>query len=157
MTFSVGTVPRAKREIVTMRQRGQKRRFERFYWGVEWEVFLCSSVPTEYLPRNSAARTPAPRQSTTIGWSMGKYGNGVVVDCGANLKLMQKTRESQKMNTSEPRKQRKSRPHWYEQHIDECALCGSQDRYRVRVYGPKPQNPEERYFFEQFACPHHFL
>jgi hypothetical protein len=48
--------------------------------------------------------------------------------------------------------------YWYRFYTTECVLCGAGDTYKERVYDrPKPENPAERYEFEQFACPEHFL
>jgi hypothetical protein len=38
-----------------------------------------------------------------------------------------------------------TRPHWYRRHVGECPVCGRDKSYRVRVYGPKPKDPRERY------------
>jgi hypothetical protein len=35
--------------------------------------------------------------------------------------------------------------HWYKLFSGECPLCGSSTAYRVRQYGPKPENHEDRY------------
>jgi len=36
------------------------------------------------------------------------------------------------------------KPHWYLRHIRECPVCGADDSYRVRMYTPRPENPDER-------------
>lgn len=36
------------------------------------------------------------------------------------------------------------RVHWYRLHKGECPVCGRDASYRERVYGPKPENPQER-------------
>jgi hypothetical protein len=46
---------------------------------------------------------------------------------------------------------------WYETFTTECVLCGKGDRYRVRRYDSKPEDPGDRYHFSQFACDEHFL
>lgn len=46
-----------------------------------------------------------------------------------------------------PKSQRSNqmtRKHWYRLHIGECPVCGSEQSYRVRVYGRKPKRPEAR-------------
>jgi hypothetical protein len=49
-------------------------------------------------------------------------------------------------------------PHWYRTHLSECVLCGRNENYRERVYGPKPTDPAVRYVYEpDHACEDHFL
>ncbi len=51
------------------------------------------------------------------------------------------------------------RQYWYEFHVSECVLCGSDASYKERVYDrPKPDDPQERYKQDaQWACDTHFL
>ena len=46
--------------------------------------------------------------------------------------------------------------HWYKIYMDECVLCGRGGTERVRVYGEKPKDYKEIYFYSQYACGHHF-
>lgn len=46
--------------------------------------------------------------------------------------------------------------YWYYTTFRECALCGSQDNYKVRRYDKRPKKFEDRNKFEQFACCIHF-
>lgn len=34
---------------------------------------------------------------------------------------------------------------WYRIHVGECPVCGSDQGFRVRVYGKKPEDPKDRY------------
>lgn len=31
--------------------------------------------------------------------------------------------------------------YWYRRHVGECPVCGRDQSYRERVYGPKPKHP----------------
>lgn len=37
--------------------------------------------------------------------------------------------------------------HWYKIYIGECPVCGKDKSYRVRIYGKKPENSNERYVY----------
>ena len=39
------------------------------------------------------------------------------------------------------------RPHWYRIHLGECPVCGSDQSYRERVYGERPEKNEDRYVY----------
>ena len=39
--------------------------------------------------------------------------------------------------------------YWYKIQIIECPLCGSIDKFKERIYGKKPKNPEKRYKYKQ--------
>lgn len=47
--------------------------------------------------------------------------------------------------------------HWYRMYESECVLCGRGHKWRERVYGSRPENYEDRYVLEQYACCGHFL
>ncbi len=38
---------------------------------------------------------------------------------------------------------------WYKHHISECPVCGKGDWIRERQPAPKPEDPRERWEFEQ--------
>jgi hypothetical protein len=50
----------------------------------------------------------------------------------------------------------KRKPHWYLICRTECALCGRGDAWRERQHTPKPEDPQERHHFRQYACADHF-
>jgi hypothetical protein len=37
--------------------------------------------------------------------------------------------------------------YWYRMYFGECPLCGRSKSYRERVYGEKPEDPNERYVY----------
>lgn len=41
------------------------------------------------------------------------------------------------------------KPHWYFQSIWHCPHCGKTTIYRERKYGPKPEERDERYEYEE--------
>ena len=41
----------------------------------------------------------------------------------------------------------KNKKYWYKMYVGWCPVCGRDASYRVRVYGEKPTNPEERYVY----------
>lgn len=47
------------------------------------------------------------------------------------------------------------RPYWYRIHI-ECPVCGRSREERERVYGRKPEAPEQRYKIYTTACWDHW-
>jgi hypothetical protein len=38
-----------------------------------------------------------------------------------------------------------TKKYWYKFYMGECPVCGSDCSYKKRMYGPKPQNKEDRY------------
>jgi rRNA maturation protein Nop10 len=44
------------------------------------------------------------------------------------------------------------RQHWYRTVTMECPVCGAGETYRVRVYGPPPNNPADRYEYHATGC-----
>ena len=54
---------------------------------------------------------------------------------------------------------KKEKPkYWYKFYITECVICGAGDEgTRVRQYSPKPDDPNERYDYQQFVCDLHYL
>jgi len=46
--------------------------------------------------------------------------------------------------------------HWYCLYETECVLCGRGEKWRERVYGPRPEKYEDRHVFEQFLCCNHW-
>jgi len=52
----------------------------------------------------------------------------------------------------------KHRRHWYRLHLGECPLCGRDQSWRERVYGPKPKRWKNRVVLEPlYACSEHFV
>lgn len=50
---------------------------------------------------------------------------------------------------------KKKAKYWYRTDVYECVLCGHEKKYRYRVYDkPKPENTT---FWQQDACPTHFI
>ena len=47
--------------------------------------------------------------------------------------------------------------YWYLFENSECVLCGSHEEIKSRQYTPKPDDPNERYRFSQYACEGHFM
>lgn len=39
----------------------------------------------------------------------------------------------------------KRQAYWYRFWLGECPLCGKDQSYKERVYGPKPEDDNERY------------
>lgn len=42
--------------------------------------------------------------------------------------------------------------YWYCFIHQECPVCGAQDNYKVRRYGPKPKNMEDRHEHGLLSC-----
>ena len=53
-------------------------------------------------------------------------------------------------------KEKKTGKYWYFIAIRECVLCGNIEEDRYRRYTPRPENPEDRHEYSQFACGEHF-
>lgn len=51
------------------------------------------------------------------------------------------------MNQTQKIKRKPHKQHWYRIHLGECPVCGSDQGYRERVYGPPPKNREDRYVY----------
>ena len=47
--------------------------------------------------------------------------------------------------------------YWYKFYTDECVLCGAGGTVKERQYTPKPDDPNDRYDYEQFVCDYHWL
>ena len=47
--------------------------------------------------------------------------------------------------------------YWYKFYISECVLCGTGYTEKARQYTPKPENPQERFVYYQYACDSHFM
>lgn len=48
--------------------------------------------------------------------------------------------------------------YWVRFVIEECVLCGRQYKYKEYIYDmPKPDDPNERYVYDQSACGEHFV
>jgi hypothetical protein len=45
---------------------------------------------------------------------------------------------------------------WYEVYVEQCVICGHEEEWRTRRWGPKPP-PQDQYHFEEVACDVHFL
>ena len=45
--------------------------------------------------------------------------------------------------------EKENKKYWYLFHVVECPLCGKMEKYRERKYSKKPENKEDRYFYEQ--------
>lgn len=45
------------------------------------------------------------------------------------------------------KKRKCEQPHWYKMYVGECPACGSNQSYRKRVYGAKPDRMEDCYEF----------
>lgn len=41
-------------------------------------------------------------------------------------------------------KRKPHKPHWYRMYIGECPVCGTDQSYRERVYGARPEKREDR-------------
>lgn len=52
---------------------------------------------------------------------------------------------------------RSGRDCWYETDIYVCVLCCHEQRYRERMYTPRPEKWEDRNHVFDTACPDHFL
>lgn len=46
---------------------------------------------------------------------------------------------------------------WYYFETHECPLCGAGGTFKVRMEGPKPKKPENRYGHIGVTCSEHFL
>ena len=51
----------------------------------------------------------------------------------------------------------KTPSYWYFITTHQCVLCGSSSTYRERRLTPKPENPNDRHRYEEFACGSHFI
>jgi len=57
----------------------------------------------------------------------------------------------------EEKQEMKVSKYWYLTRVYACVLCGAENRSRERVYGPKPEDPNERLIWNDTACPQHFF
>jgi len=42
--------------------------------------------------------------------------------------------------------------YWYKIYIEECVVCGKQDKYKERQYSEKPKDPQKIINFTQNIC-----
>lgn len=43
------------------------------------------------------------------------------------------------------KKENKKGTYWYKRVTKECPVCGRGDTFKIRVYGPKPEDNHQRY------------
>ncbi len=112
------------RDILPAKTVGNEVTYDTF----RWSHVRSGSIPCRTTDRHSREKRARARRLADQGISLhlGSLGRHRM---HRGLLTMKKT----------------SRPHWYLQHIGECPGCGRDTSFRVRVYGQKPEDPEDRY------------